>query len=248
MQRKTPALFNTHNVAFNSLIQSLMEVKHELLEIKEVRIPNIDITKLRNVNNWLSICADITYMNNKDYSIPNSFHGFERGQIIRIMPHFDSPEKDIEYLYHPWHGSDDNYRDWFQYRYKNLAWKIMDNFFRQKHKTDEYRFKHTEYTNLKRKHSLKVKELQQLEYLLSYINSYGPDSQFLHNKISKQGHYYMQKFANGESGLPTFIESEFCKYWRDAYMTNDEKRTVLETQISQLQNKLNSLKEELSKL
>ena len=52
-KKKAPALFNTNNVAFNSLVKSLMEVKHELLEIKEVRIPNIDITKLRNTNNFL---------------------------------------------------------------------------------------------------------------------------------------------------------------------------------------------------
>lgn len=245
---KAPDLFNIHNAAFKSLIHSSMEVKHELLEIKEVQIPNIDTRNLRSItNNWKNEGRFITRMRNNDSSVPRSFLGFDNGDIIRKMPHFDSPRKDITYLYHPWQGASDNFTDWFEYSYRNQVWKIMDEFFNQRRKTDKDKFNYTQYTDLKRKHCLKVKELRKLEYLLSHVKGYGPDSQVIYDNINNQGYYYMQRFVGNNYELPTFIEIE-SNYWRMAYKTNVEKRIELETQISQLQNKLDLLKEELTSI
>ena len=47
---KAPSMFNTNNHSFNPLVRSKMQVEHELLDIMEVLLPDIDASKLKCIN------------------------------------------------------------------------------------------------------------------------------------------------------------------------------------------------------
>lgn len=200
--------FNVNNYAFNSLNHLKMEVEHELLEIFEVAIPDIDTIKLKCINkniNGLYFCqrVKVVTMPNDDFAIPNSFLSFDYGSIRRKMPHFDSPCKDISYLYHPWHGAGDGYTDWFEYKYENPVWKKMQVFFNSKNKSNEDRFYSTEYTALRKAERMKVKKLRQLKWLSSFESEFGEF--FDHMQKQTNGHYILYKYQNGS--MPVFIDN-----------------------------------------
>ena len=92
----------------------------------------------------------------------------------------------------------------------------------------------------------KIKKLELLKHLRSYIHGFGEMSSYVEKKMNNQGHYFIPKYANGD-GLPVFIENddpynEFRMRWKTAA----EKRIELETQIEDAKLKLKSLENKLS--
>ena len=248
---KAPSMFNANNYSFNPLVRSKMQVEHELLDITKVLLPDIDASKLKRINekkDGLYFCrrVKVELMPDDDFTVPDSFLGFEQGSICRKMPHFDSPDEDVAYLYHPWHGARDGYVDWFEYKHANRVWKKMHAFFNKTHKTDEDRFYSTEYTSLRKPEREKIKKLELLNHLRSYIHGFGEMSSYVEKKMNNQGYYFIPKYANGD-GLPVFIENddpynEFRMRWKTAA----EKRIELETQIEDAKLKLKLLEHKLS--
>ena len=247
---KAPSMFNTSNHSFNPLVRSKMQVEHELLDITEVLLPDIDVddSKLKHINenkDGLYFChhVNVVLMPDDNLVVPDSFLGFEQGSIRRKMPHFDSPDKDVAYLYHPWHGAGDGYVDWFEYKHTNCFWKKMNAFFYMSHKTDEDRFYSTEYTSLRKPEREKIKKLEQLKYLSSYIHGFGKMSDYVWRNMNNQGYYFISKHANGD-GLPVFIENEYNGF-RIRWKTAAERRIELESQIADAKYKLMLLENEL---
>ena len=122
----------------------------------------------------------------------------------------------------------------------------MHAFFNKTHKTDEDRFYSTEYTSLRKPEREKVKKLELLKHLSSYIHGFGEMSSYVEKEMNNQGYYFIPKYANGD-GLPVFIENrdpynEFRTRWK----TVAEKRIELETQIEDAKLKLKSLEHKLS--
>jgi len=250
---KAPSMFNICNLSFNPLVRSKMQVKHELLDITEVSLPDVDASKLKHINenkDGLYFCQHVkaVLMPDDNRTLPYSFLGFEQGSICRKMPHFDSPSKDVSYLYHPWHGAGDGYVDWFEYRHTNRFWKKMKDFFNAVHKTDEDRFYSTEYTSLRKLEREKVKKLELLKYLSSYIHGFGDFSELTWRELNSQGHYFMHKYCNGRYSLPVFIENDPYNRFRMRYKTAAERRIELESQIAGAKSKLMALEDELCNL
>lgn len=199
-KQRAPALFNVSNYAFDSLNCRKMEVEHELLNVFELTIPNIDEAELKHINknvNGLYFCqrVKVVTISNDDSEIPKSFHGFYSGSIRRKMPHFDSQHKDISYLYHPWHGAGDGYTDWFEYKYGNPVWKKMEMFFNSRNKNNENRFYSTEYTSLRKNELVKVKKLKQLDWLSSYVSDFEGNFDSAQKQI--RGRYILYKYRGG---------------------------------------------------
>lgn len=202
-------LFDVSNRAFNSLNRLKMEVEHELLEVFDVTIPDIDESELKCINKntyGLYFCqrVKVAVVSNDDTEIPISFLGFDNGSIRRKMPHFDSSCKDISYLYHPWHGARDGYTDWFEYRYGNPVWKKMQAFFNNKMKDNEDRFYSTEYTSLRKFERMRVKKLRQLKWLSSFESEFGEYFDRMQKQV--KGHYIVYKYQNGN--MVTFREDK----------------------------------------
>ena len=252
-KRKAPSMFNICNLSFNPLVRSKMQVEHELLDIAEVSLPNVDASKLKHINenkDGLYFCqhVNVVLMPDDNHVLPDSFLGFEQGSIRRKMPYFDSPSKDVSYLYHPWHGAGDGYTDWFEYRRTNCFWKKMKTFFDSVHKTDEDRFYSTEYTSLRKHEREKVKKLELLKHLSSYIHGFGNYSELTWRELNSQGHYFMHKYCNGSYSLPVFIEDNPYNSFRMRYKTAAERRIELESQIAGAKSKLATLEDELHRL
>jgi len=250
---KAPSMFNVNNHSFNPLDRSKMDVEHELLDMTEVSLPDVDASKLKHINentDGLYFCqhVKVTHMLDDNSFIPDSFLGFEQGSIRRKMPHFDSPSKDVSYLYHPWHGASDRYMDWFEYRHTNCFWEKMNDFFNAVHKTDEDRFYSTEYTSLRKHEREKVKKLELLKHLSSYIHGFGDFSELTWRELNSQGYYFMHKYCNGSCSLPVFIEDDPYNGFRMRYKTISERRIELESQIAGAKSKLTALEDELRRL
>ncbi len=246
---KAPSMFNTSNYSFNPLVRSKMQVEHELLDIAEVSLPDVDASKLGHVNedkDGLFFCqhVKVVLMPDSDSTVPDSFLGFKQGSIRRKMPHFDSPDEDVSYLYHPWHGAGDGYVDWFEYKHTNLVWKKMDAFFTESHKTDEDRFYSTEYTSLRKPEREKVKKLEQLKHLSSYIHGFGDMFDRIWRDMNDQGHYFICKYGDGSCSLPVFVEHDPHNAFR-MHKTPAERRIELETQIANARCRLAELENEL---
>ena len=252
-KHKASSMFNIYNLSFNPLDRTKMEVEHELLNMTEVSLPDVDASKLKHINenkDGLYFCQHVIVVRMPDdnCTIPDSFLGFEQGSIRRKMPHFDSPNKDVSYLYHPWHGAGDGYTDWFEYRHTNCFWEKMKDFFDTVNKTDEDRFYSTEYTSLRKHEREKVKKLEQLKHLSSYIHGFGDYSELTWRELNSQGHYFIRKYYNGSHSLPVFIENDPYNRFRMRYKTAAERRIELESQIACTKSRLTTLEDELCSL
>jgi len=124
----------------------------------------------------------------------------------------------------------------------------MNDFFNAVHKTDEDRFYSTEYTSLRKHEREKVKKLELLKHLSSYIHGFGDFSELTWRELNSQGYYFMHKYCNGSCSLPVFIEDDPYNGFRMRYKTISERRIELESQIAGAKSKLTALEDELRRL
>lgn len=238
-------LFNLSNSSFYPLKRNLMKVKHELLEIKEIKIPSFSNKKFKHVNQFVNNDIMCWKMNLQKHttnspSLPESFLGFNTCSVYRKMPHFNSDKKTVKFLYHPWHGAGDGFRDWYEVSSESSFWNLLEEQFNSKFQTEEEKFSNTEYTNLDSDEQEVYKKIKQLDFLDNQ-NCYDNDDDIM---TRHQGHFCIHY------GQLYFIENEnpFYSGIRFHYKSKREEQVRLEEELKDAKRKVESLENKLNLL
>ena len=244
-ESKAPSHFSI-NPTFNALKYHLMEVEHDLVEVAEVKPPELDESQFKHINEisygsggalWIpvQITSDMD-------ELPSVTWTHDKGYVRRSMPHFDSPVEDTTYLYHPWHGSsDDKYNDWYSYHCGDSAFDWLKNFFQIKHKSAWEKFDNTEFTDLDKDERAKVAAYQKLTFLETeyYFNT--------HNPLLHQGNYSITWYRDGRHSTPRFAEDPYNPL-RLQYVTRNERIAAQQRKVLEVEQQLEQEKRELERL
>ena len=264
-KKKAENFFNLNNRSFRPLDRTQMEVKHHLVEIKEIVIPDFKKKSFKNVN---ALGKSVVGKNLKVPDSPNkelSLYWEDESKFTeeeleqrqhrsydhrrRKMKHFVADEQSIVYQYgieeidkpYGWNGYPIK---WYEYTHSHPFWKRLDELFKQKTYglCDELElFENTEYTDLIKEEQNLYKKYLQLMYL--------DDCRQSNDKFMHQGHYFVMKYGDGKEDVPIFKRNEYGFVdFNWTYKSKHEKEICLKKKMKDMSSQMNLLQMELESL
>lgn len=234
---KAKKLYGLYNPSFRPLKVKDIEAEHKLLDIKSIVPPSFDgdLRHIQRLSTGLT-GRQISLQEDCNFPLPESFLGVKNAWIKRRMPHISSPDEDITYLYHPWHGAGDLGLDWYAYPYRSFQWRQLDNLFHEHHQRDVCaEFGQTEYTDLDKEEQRKVRNLRRLEYLDAFNHDFMDFNSIFWQRFLC-GQFYIHEYGRGENGIPEWHGE--CNFLSAQYKTQREREIEIRAEMDELESKI----------